>query len=249
MRSSTWPTTTRCWRRPRERDAELARGASRGWMHGMPQAIKDAASAIGFPTTYGSVLLKDNVARVDGVMVERMKAAGCIVIGKTNMPEFGLGSHTYNNLFGVTGNAWDPTRQRRRLQRRRRGVPGAAPAAGGRRLRLHGQPAQPGRVEPRVRPAAEPGPRAAVAGRRCVDRATRHRRADGAQRARPRDRCCRSRPATIRARRCRSRRVRRTSRRARRPLARHAHRVARRSGRASGARARHRAGVRAGAAA
>ncbi|HEY6512558.1 MAG TPA: amidase [Burkholderiaceae bacterium] len=92
------------------RDAELARGASRGWMHGMPQAIKDAASAIGFPTTYGSVLLKDNVARVDGVMVERMKAAGCIVIGKTNMPEFGLGSHTYNRLFGVTGNAWDRRR-------------------------------------------------------------------------------------------------------------------------------------------
>ncbi|HSV71330.1 MAG TPA: amidase family protein, partial [Methylibium sp.] len=90
-----------------ERDAELARGTSRGWMHGMPQAIKDASSAIGFPTAFGSVLLKDNVARVDGVMVERMKAAGCIVIGKTNMPEFGLGSHTYNNLFGVTGNAWD----------------------------------------------------------------------------------------------------------------------------------------------
>jgi amidase len=76
-------------------------------MHGMPQAIKDAASALGFATTFGSVLLKDNVARVDSVMVERMKAAGCIVIGKTNMPEFGLGSHTYNNLFGVTGNAWD----------------------------------------------------------------------------------------------------------------------------------------------
>jgi amidase len=91
-----------------QRDVELARGASRGWMHGMPQAIKDAANATGFPTTYGSVPLKDNVARVDGVMVERMKAAGCIVIGKTNMPEFGLGSHTYNNLFGVTGNAWDP---------------------------------------------------------------------------------------------------------------------------------------------
>jgi amidase len=92
-----------------ERDIELARGASRGWMHGMPQAIKDAASAMGFATTYGNVLLKDNVARIDSVMVERMKAAGCIVIGKTNMPEFGLGSHTYNNLFGITGNAWDPS--------------------------------------------------------------------------------------------------------------------------------------------
>jgi len=90
-----------------ERDDELARGIHRGWMHGMPQAIKDASSAAGFATTYGNVLLKNNVARVDSVMVERMKAAGCIVIGKTNMPEFGLGSHTYNNLFGVTGNAWD----------------------------------------------------------------------------------------------------------------------------------------------
>jgi amidase len=91
-----------------ERDAELARGLSRGFLHGMPQAIKDAASAVGFPTTFGSPLMKANVARVDSVMVERMKAAGCIVIGKTNMPEFGLGSHTFNTLFGATGNAWDP---------------------------------------------------------------------------------------------------------------------------------------------
>jgi amidase len=90
-----------------ERDAELDRGESRGWMHGMPQAIKDASAAIGFPTTYGSPLLKDAVAHIDSIMVERMKAAGCIVIGKTNMPEFGLGSHTYNNVFGTTGNAWD----------------------------------------------------------------------------------------------------------------------------------------------
>ncbi len=90
-------------------DAELARGASRGWMHGMPQAIKDTGAAIGFATTYGSPLLKDAVARSDSIMVERMKAAGCIVIGKTNMPEFGLGSNTYNKLFGPTGNAWDPS--------------------------------------------------------------------------------------------------------------------------------------------
>jgi len=90
-------------------DGELARGASRGFLHGMPQAIKDAASAAGFPTTVGSPLLKNQVARVDSLMVERMKAAGCIVIGKTNMPEFGLGSHTYNAVFGATGNAWDPS--------------------------------------------------------------------------------------------------------------------------------------------
>ncbi|WP_137895746.1 amidase [Ramlibacter sp. 2FC] len=91
-----------------ERDAELARGASLGWLHGIPQAIKDTGQAAGFPTTYGCSLLKDAVATRDGLMATRMKAAGCIVIAKTNMPEFGLGSHTFNELFGATGNAWDP---------------------------------------------------------------------------------------------------------------------------------------------
>jgi amidase len=89
------------------RDAELARGASRGWMHGMPQAIKDAAHAVGFPTTLGCVLLRDSLPTEDSLIVSRAKAAGAIVIGKTNLPEFGLGSHTYNDLFGVTPNAWD----------------------------------------------------------------------------------------------------------------------------------------------
>jgi amidase len=88
-------------------DAELAAGHSRGWMHGMPQAIKDTCSAVGFPTTFGSPLLRDKVAEKDGVMAARMKAAGCIVLGKTNIPEFGLGSHTFNELFGLTPNAWD----------------------------------------------------------------------------------------------------------------------------------------------
>lgn len=90
------------------RDAELAQGRSRGWMHGLPQAIKDTAHAIGFPTTFGSALLKDALPAQDSIFVARMKAAGCIVVGKTNMPEFGLGSHTYNALFGATGNAWNP---------------------------------------------------------------------------------------------------------------------------------------------
>jgi amidase len=88
-------------------DAELAQGHSRGWMHGMPQAIKDTGAAIGFPTTLGCTLLKNNVAKTDHTMVARMKASGCIVVGKTNMPEFGLGSHTFNDLFGPTPNAWD----------------------------------------------------------------------------------------------------------------------------------------------
>ncbi|MDP3820093.1 MAG: amidase [Burkholderiales bacterium] len=91
-------------------DAEMARGESRGWMHGFPQAIKDTSNAAGFPSTLGSVLLKDAVATHDSVITARMKAAGCIVVGKTNMPEFGLGSHTFNELFGATPNAWDPSR-------------------------------------------------------------------------------------------------------------------------------------------
>ena len=90
-----------------ERDRELARGASRGWMHGMPQAIKDMANAAGFATTLGSPLMRDFVAKQDGLIAQRMKAAGCIVIGKTNTPEFGLGSHTFNEVFGVTRNAYD----------------------------------------------------------------------------------------------------------------------------------------------
>ncbi|MBS0451046.1 MAG: amidase [Proteobacteria bacterium] len=93
-----------------ECDAELARGQSRGWMHGMPQAIKDTAHALGFPSTMGSRVLEHAMPAVDSLYVARMKAAGCIVIGKTNMPEFGLGSHTFNDVFGPTGNAWDPKR-------------------------------------------------------------------------------------------------------------------------------------------
>jgi amidase len=92
------------------RDAELARGESRGWMHGLPQAIKDIAPTAGMRTTLGSPLLRDNVPTHDGLMVQRMKAAGCIVIGKTNTPEFGLGSHTFNEVFGVTRNAFDASR-------------------------------------------------------------------------------------------------------------------------------------------
>ena len=88
-------------------DAELAQGRSRGWMHGLPQAIKDTGHALGFPSTLGCTLLKDVMPTQDSLMTARMKAAGCIVVGKTNMPEFGLGSHTFNDLFGATPNAWD----------------------------------------------------------------------------------------------------------------------------------------------
>ncbi len=88
-------------------DALLARGQSMGWMHGLPQAIKDLAPTKGLRTTLGSPLMHDFVPQEDGLMVQRMKAAGCIVIGKTNVPEFGLGSHTFNEVFGPTLNPYD----------------------------------------------------------------------------------------------------------------------------------------------
>ena len=91
-----------------QRDTQLMRGESMGWMHGIPQAIKDLANVQGLRTTLGSPLMKDFVASEDGLMAQRMKAAGAIVIGKTNTPEFGLGSHTFNNVFGPTRNAWNP---------------------------------------------------------------------------------------------------------------------------------------------
>ncbi len=93
-----------------QRDAELHAGKSRGWMHGFPMAIKDIAATAGIATTSGSPLLAGHIPSEDGFMVARMKRAGGIVIGKTNVPEFGLGSHTYNKVFGITRNAWDASR-------------------------------------------------------------------------------------------------------------------------------------------
>ena len=93
-----------------ERDAELARGEYRGWMHGLPHAIKDLSLTKGIRTTLGSPLYRDYVPERDGIMVERIRAAGAILIGKSNTPEFGLGSQSYNPLFGATGCAYDPSR-------------------------------------------------------------------------------------------------------------------------------------------
>ena len=100
-----------------ERDAELARGEHRGWMHGLPHAIKDLEETAGIVTTWGSPLFAGHVPGADSAVVRRIKGAGAIVIGKTNVPEFGYGSQTYNPVFGPTRNPYDPSR------------PPAAPAA------------------------------------------------------------------------------------------------------------------------
>ena len=92
------------------RDEQLKRGEDLGPLHGMPQAIKDLAAAKGIPFTQGSPINKDTIAADDALFVERMRNAGAIIIGKTNVPEFGLGSQSYNPVFGMTRNAYDQSK-------------------------------------------------------------------------------------------------------------------------------------------
>ncbi len=89
-------------------DQALAREEYWGWMHGMPHAVKDLAQAAGFPTSRGSPIYAGIVAEEDGFMIGRIRSQGAIFIGKTNVPEFGMGSQSYNPVFGVTGSAYDP---------------------------------------------------------------------------------------------------------------------------------------------
>jgi amidase len=91
-------------------DRRAATGETLGPLHGLPIAFKDLQPAVGFPFTRGSLIYKDAVAAEDSVLVERLRRAGAVAIGKTNTPEFGLGSHTYNKVYGVTRNPYDPTK-------------------------------------------------------------------------------------------------------------------------------------------
>ena len=92
----------------READAALARNEYWGWMHGMPHAIKDLAAVKGMPYTSGSPMFANRIAEEDSRLVAKIRQQGALFIGKTNTPEFGLGSQTYNPVFGATGNAYDP---------------------------------------------------------------------------------------------------------------------------------------------
>lgn len=94
----------------REKDALLAGGLRQGWLHGIPQAIKDLASTKGLRTTLGSPLHRDSIPSRDAVFVQRMRRSGAVIVGKTNTAEFGLGSQTYNPVFGTTLNAYDRSR-------------------------------------------------------------------------------------------------------------------------------------------
>jgi len=84
--------------------------APTGWLHGIPLAVKDLVATAGLRTTWGSPLYSDHVPVADDLLAARMLRAGAVLAGKTNVPEWGQGSHSFNPVFGVTRNPYDLTR-------------------------------------------------------------------------------------------------------------------------------------------
>jgi amidase len=93
-----------------EADRTLDSGHDVGPLHGLPWAFKDLEDAVGFPTTAGSPIYQQRLPNEDSPIVALLRRAGVIPIGKTNVPEFGMGSHTYNSVYGTTVNPYDPSR-------------------------------------------------------------------------------------------------------------------------------------------
>lgn len=92
----------------READLALAKNEYWGWMHGMPHAVKDLTPVAGLPYTSGSPMFANRIAEEDSAIAARIRSQGAIFIGKTNTPEFGLGSQSYNSVFGTTASAYNP---------------------------------------------------------------------------------------------------------------------------------------------
>jgi amidase len=103
-------TAERALAEARVKDAALARGEPTGPLFGLPVAHKDLVRTRGIRTTFGSSIYRDHVPDEDALLVERLRAAGAVTIGKTNTPEFGAGSQTFNEVFGRTLNPYDLTK-------------------------------------------------------------------------------------------------------------------------------------------
>ena len=104
--------TAVCYERARTEaktaEQSVMRGDDLGLLHGLPAGIKDLDETGGLLTTYGSPLYRDFIPERDNAMVARVRAAGAIVVGKTNVPEFGAGANSRNFVWGATGNPFDP---------------------------------------------------------------------------------------------------------------------------------------------
>lgn len=90
-----------------EIDRKIGAGEDPGRLAGIPIGVKDLENAIGMPTTHGSVLFKDNIAPDDSIQVSRLRRAGCVIVGKTAAPEFGMYAFTSTDLHGTTRNPWN----------------------------------------------------------------------------------------------------------------------------------------------
>src|SRR6185503_5954602 len=88
-------------------DRVMASDDKVGALHGLPWAFKDLEPAVGLPFTSGSPIYRTYMPFEDSLLVERIRSAGALPIGKTNIPEFGMGSHTYNRVYGTTRNPYD----------------------------------------------------------------------------------------------------------------------------------------------
>lgn len=100
----------RAWQAAERADETQATGGLLGALHGVPLTNKDTNETAGMPNTWGSPLLRDVVPERDSLIVARLRAAGAIMTGKNNVPEFAAGAHTFNEVHGTTTNPYDPTR-------------------------------------------------------------------------------------------------------------------------------------------
>ena len=118
----------------RDLDARRARGEDTGPLHGLPVGIKDVTEVAGLRTTWGSPLYADHVPAVDALVVERLRAAGAVILGKTNTPEFATGGNTFNEVFGADPESMGSRALGRRFHGRRcrrHWPPGLIGAGGG----------------------------------------------------------------------------------------------------------------------
>jgi amidase len=97
-------------KRARAADRALARGGAWGPLHGVPMTIKESYDVAGLPTTWGVPAFRDNVARTNAVVVDRLLGAGAVLFGKTNVPLYLADWQSFNAIYGTTGNPWDLTR-------------------------------------------------------------------------------------------------------------------------------------------
>ena len=94
----------------RRLEQAASKGAARGVLYGLPVGIKDVTPVAGLRTTYGSPHYANHVPDADALIVQRLRAAGAIILGKTNTPEFAAGGNTFNDVFGRTRNPWNQAR-------------------------------------------------------------------------------------------------------------------------------------------